>query len=420
LIFQKFKHYRSLGYPVSGPIMRLQAKRIAATFIQKPGTEQSVIDKYREAKFNSNWLDGFKARHNIRGRIRINGERGSLSSNIEELMDPIRDIIKSSGIGIQNIYNWDETGLFYRGLPRYTLATQDDDGAGSKEDKNRITVMLSVNGDGSDISLVVIGKSKTPRGCDAQFWNNQGVDYHANKKAWMNGDIFEKLLKKFDERMKQPTILLLDNFSGHSIEELQDFKHIIPIFLPANTTSETQPLDGGIIATCKVKYRLKLMNYILDEVDRNSFKLNNLTLHRIIPWLVEACKEIKPLTIQKCFHNTLKMDVFKPTLSEETISEAQKTFEALSESVQRYFGVDVRASEILEYATFDNVLPYVAINDIDSEDEDNIVIPDPKLFLEGKFTMAQLQSYFRETGCFRELSMIDPLIERLEKHLRFQ
>jgi hypothetical protein len=88
--------------------------------------------------------------------------------------------------------------------------------------------------------------------------------------------------------------------------------------------------------------------------------------------------------------------------------------------VQRYFGVDVRASEILEYATFDNVLPYVAINDIDSEDEDNIVIPDPKLFLEGKFTMAQLQSYFRETGCFRELSMIDPLIERLEKHLRFQ
>jgi hypothetical protein len=184
--------------------MRLQAKRLAATFIQKPGTEQSVIDKYREAKFNSNWLDRFKARHNIRGRIRIIGERGSLSSNIEELMDPLRDIIKSSGIGIQNIYNWDEIGLFYRGLPRYTLATQDDDGVGSKEDMNRFTVTLSVNGDGSDISLVVIGKSKTPRGCDAQFWNNQGVDYHANKKAWMNGDIFTKLLKKFDERMTRP------------------------------------------------------------------------------------------------------------------------------------------------------------------------------------------------------------------------
>jgi hypothetical protein len=47
------------------------------------------------------------------------------------------------------------------------------------------------------------------------------------------------------------------------------------------------------------------------------------------------------------------VEACKATLSEETISEAQKTFEGLSESVQRYFGVDVRASEILEYATFD-------------------------------------------------------------------
>jgi hypothetical protein len=57
-------------------------------------------------------------------------------------MAPIIDLIESSEIPIRNIYNWDETGLFYRGLPRYTLASGDDDGAGTKEDKRRITVML--------------------------------------------------------------------------------------------------------------------------------------------------------------------------------------------------------------------------------------------------------------------------------------
>jgi hypothetical protein len=63
---------------------------------------------------------------------------------------------------------------------RYTLASGDDDGAGAKEDKRRLTVMLSVNGYGSDTSIVVIGKSKTPRNCNSQFWKENGVDYFSN------------------------------------------------------------------------------------------------------------------------------------------------------------------------------------------------------------------------------------------------
>jgi hypothetical protein len=96
----------SLGYPVSGPLLRLTAKRIATKLINTPGTSSHVIEKYSVAEFGESWLDGFKSRHNIRGNIRANGERASLPFNIDELMAPIIDLIESSEIPIKNIYNW--------------------------------------------------------------------------------------------------------------------------------------------------------------------------------------------------------------------------------------------------------------------------------------------------------------------------
>jgi len=395
IIFSKFRNYRSLGYPVSGPLLRLTAKRIAKKLINTPGTPSQVIEKYSVAEFGESWLDGFKSRHNIRGNIRVNGERASLPFNIDELMAPIVDLIESSEIPIKNIYNWDETGLFYRGLPRYTLASGDDDGAGSKEDKNRITVMLSVNGDG--------------------FWKENGVDYFSNSKAWMNGQIFEKLLRDFDSRMNEPTILIIDNFAGHSVEELADYKWIIPIFLPANTTSVTQPLDGGIIATAKVKYRLKLMNYILDQVDNNVFRLNELTLHRCIPWFVEACKELSPLTIQKCFYKTLKMEMFKPADVVVLKTEMTQTMDALLNAVGQFMGREVPIIDVMEYLTKDNDIKA----EIDNAESDNeqIAIPDPRTFLKQRFTIDELKNYLRETGCVREQNYLSAIIEKLECHM---
>jgi hypothetical protein len=60
IIFSKFKNYRSLVYPVSGPLLRLTAKRIATKLINTPGTSSHVIEKYSVAEFREIWLDCFK------------------------------------------------------------------------------------------------------------------------------------------------------------------------------------------------------------------------------------------------------------------------------------------------------------------------------------------------------------------------
>jgi hypothetical protein len=61
IIFSKFKNYRSLGYPVSGPLLMLTAKRIAKKLINTRGTSSHVIEKYSVAEFGESWLDGFKS-----------------------------------------------------------------------------------------------------------------------------------------------------------------------------------------------------------------------------------------------------------------------------------------------------------------------------------------------------------------------
>lgn len=218
-VLDAFASYRGLGLLVSGPLFQSIARRTAARIIEDPATSEDIRNKYRKATFGGSWLDKIKGRHQLRS-LRLNGERAEVSIGWEEKMAKIARIITELGIGKEQVYNWDETGLFYRSMPKYTLVGRGDDGAGGKEDKQRITVLLCVNGDGSNSQIVLIGKAARPRGTDKTFWIHNEVQYFANETAWMTGEIFTNLLEQFDRRMegRGPVVLLLDNFSGHSRE----------------------------------------------------------------------------------------------------------------------------------------------------------------------------------------------------------
>lgn len=64
----------------------------------------------------------------------------------------------------------------------------------------------------------------------------------------MTRDIFSKIAKALDDALTEDSILLLDNFFNHKGEFVSEVKHPKVIYLPANSTSKTQPLAGGIIS----------------------------------------------------------------------------------------------------------------------------------------------------------------------------
>ena len=72
----------------------------------------------------------------------------------------------------------------------------------------------------------------------------------------MTAKLFEDVLREWNERLGQQgriVLLCLDNFSGHP-PELQ-LENIQLLFFPPNTTSNSQPMDQGIIENLKRHYK---------------------------------------------------------------------------------------------------------------------------------------------------------------------
>jgi hypothetical protein len=78
----------------------------------------------------------------------------------------------------RDVYNADETGLFFNALPDRTLAYKGETCHGGKHSKDRLTVLICVNSYGSDKQvLIVIGKSSKAR-CFKDFCSYVSVDRH--------------------------------------------------------------------------------------------------------------------------------------------------------------------------------------------------------------------------------------------------
>ncbi len=88
---------------------------------------------------------------------------------------------------------------------------------GRKQNKERITLTICCNGDGSDrLPLWVIGKYKNPRCFKNINKNTFGCQYWNNSKAWMTREIFLEWLRGFDLHVSgRKVLLIMDNFSGH-------------------------------------------------------------------------------------------------------------------------------------------------------------------------------------------------------------
>ena len=93
----------------------------------------------------------------------------------------------------ENIFNANETGLFYKLQPDKTPAFKGQKCSGSKKAKDRFTVLVGASMMGEKLPLVVVGKSKSPQ-CFKGV-RSVPLDYFANTKAWMTGDLFEDIVK---------------------------------------------------------------------------------------------------------------------------------------------------------------------------------------------------------------------------------
>ena len=210
--------------------------------------------------------------------------------------------------GPQDIYNGNETALFYKCLPHRTYCKAGEKPAGSAKRKDRLTLLIITNMDGSDHrKLSVIGKAKNPHCLQKKYKmqaKDMAVDWYASKNAWMTGDIHNRIMAKFNNQMRAAghhVLYVCDNASSHQNKEYSNIKFLM---LPPNSTSVIQPLDQGIIMSVKRRYKKKLAERYLVSVENNkdaNALLKQLDIVAATNMVHNAWKETPSSIIQNCF-----------------------------------------------------------------------------------------------------------------------
>jgi len=165
-----------------------------------------------EPRFSAGWLHRFKKRFNIK-QHNYHGEAGSVPEQAEEEMAAIRTL--SGQYMEDDIYNMDETGLFWRLSPSRGLSTQARTGV--RKDKSQISLICCINASGTDrLPIWFIGKYQTPRALRNINIQVMGGQWRWNKKAWMDTIIMKEWLLFFFSHIGPRTVLLtMDNFPAH-------------------------------------------------------------------------------------------------------------------------------------------------------------------------------------------------------------
>lgn len=214
---------------------------------------------------------------------------------------------------------------------------------------------MMANMTGSDITSIVIGKSKNTRPFRGKTITSR---YYCQPKAWMNSEIFDKELKLFNARIKRENrrvLLFLDNFSGHNT--IVEFENVGIVYFPPNTTSITQPCDQGIIRSFKAKYRHQMLKRMLIELDKDddpNVMVNTklININDAVQMIADATNSLTSTCVVNCF----KKSGFSVELCYQTEAEEENLSQVWSRIIAS--GQTTEFGNVNDYIDCDTALDH--------------------------------------------------------------
>ena len=152
----------------------------------------SIVKEYAEQvaksldehafKASNGWWQKLMKRNNIGKSVRLHGKAGDVNpEEVRERIQEIKKILEEHDPDF--VYNWDETGLYFRLIPSATYTAPNEQrqrvrGTKAQKAKDCVTLITCTNATGTHkIPLAMIGKAANPhcfRSCPSPLpYNSQ-------------------------------------------------------------------------------------------------------------------------------------------------------------------------------------------------------------------------------------------------------
>ena len=177
---------------VRKPEHRCKPLPVSRSLLQARALQEAKLRNITDFKASDGWFLGWRRRHQIGASICLNGEAGDVDVNE---LEPLMQNFRKSLIDYrpENIFNMDESGLFFRALPARTYLVnsekrRDVRGIKALTAKDRVTIIFCVNATGTrKVPPLIVGSSKTPH-CFQD--SRPPLPYINQANSWLNSAVY--------------------------------------------------------------------------------------------------------------------------------------------------------------------------------------------------------------------------------------
>lgn len=176
--------------PLDGNAIRQKAVRILQHLKANQATSSANQIEFCASK---GWFEKFKNRFSLHN-VKLQGESASADVEAAKVFpEAFKKIIDVEGYVADQVFNADETGIFWKKMPARTYLSKNEKTAkGFKAAKDRVSLLLCSNASGDFITKpLVIHRALNPRAFKGMDKTKLPVYWRANKRAWMTAVLFK-------------------------------------------------------------------------------------------------------------------------------------------------------------------------------------------------------------------------------------
>jgi hypothetical protein len=138
-----------MDIPVTAPMLQTKARETA---------QRLHVEKFQAINV---WLESFRTQNNINFQF-LSDELAAVDmAAVEDWKSKVHQVINECPP--LNQFNADETGLFYRQIPRKNFIQKGEECNGGKLSKERLSVLFRCSATGEKLKPLVVGNAASPR-----------------------------------------------------------------------------------------------------------------------------------------------------------------------------------------------------------------------------------------------------------------